>query len=193
MVPGDIIEITANLEIPADAILLSGSCIVDDRTLTGSSSSVVKSALPTTEIDSMTHCSQLPENSILKAGSKCEATRAPLNTSILALVVMTGFNTEKGIVLRNTMLPSKEKFQFFEEALRLVWVSVAVWLLSSIAYFYLMQTVETKIILSQKDIFMKTLSLAFNCNSRVTFVDNSNSLCQLNYCFEKILCYIHIL
>lgn len=34
--PGDIIEITNNMYVPCDCILLAGECIIDESSLTGS-------------------------------------------------------------------------------------------------------------------------------------------------------------
>ena len=44
--PGDIIEIPDNSIIPCDLILLNGSCVMNEATLTGESIPVIKNALP---------------------------------------------------------------------------------------------------------------------------------------------------
>lgn len=46
LVPGDVIEVPENCVMPCDAILLTGSCIVNESMLTGESIPVIKTALP---------------------------------------------------------------------------------------------------------------------------------------------------
>src|SRR5688572_16838481 len=46
LVPGDVFEVPENCNIPCDAILLTGSCIVNESMLTGESVPVIKAALP---------------------------------------------------------------------------------------------------------------------------------------------------
>jgi P-type E1-E2 ATPase len=48
LVPGDVIEIPENVNMPCDLILLTGSCIVNESMLTGESIPVIKSSLPFT-------------------------------------------------------------------------------------------------------------------------------------------------
>ena len=49
LVPGDIIEIPDNSIMPCDLILLNGSCIINESSLTGESIPILKTALPYTE------------------------------------------------------------------------------------------------------------------------------------------------
>ena len=46
LVPGDVIEVPENRIMPCDAILLTGSAIVNESMLTGESVPVIKTALP---------------------------------------------------------------------------------------------------------------------------------------------------
>ena len=45
LIPGDIVEITQNLEIPADMILLEGTCVINETMLTGESTPVIKTSI----------------------------------------------------------------------------------------------------------------------------------------------------
>ena len=49
LVPGDIIVVPNNNLMPCDAILLSGTCIVNESMLTGESVPVIKNAISNTE------------------------------------------------------------------------------------------------------------------------------------------------
>jgi cation-transporting ATPase 13A3/4/5 len=40
------VEITQNLEIPADMILLDGTCVINETMLTGETTPVIKTAVP---------------------------------------------------------------------------------------------------------------------------------------------------
>lgn len=71
--PGDIIEIEDGQIMPCDIVLLNGSCIMNESTLTGESIPVIKSAL--------TYCSnkyspnEEGKQSTLFAGTICIETR----------------------------------------------------------------------------------------------------------------------
>jgi P-type E1-E2 ATPase len=45
LIPGDIVEITQNLEIPADMILIEGTCVINETMLTGESTPVIKTSI----------------------------------------------------------------------------------------------------------------------------------------------------
>src|SRR5688572_3206626 len=49
LVPGDLIEIPERVSMPCDAILLSGSCVMNEAMLTGESIPVMKNPLPKLE------------------------------------------------------------------------------------------------------------------------------------------------
>jgi cation-transporting ATPase 13A3/4/5 len=46
LVPGDVFEMRSRATVPCDALLLSGSCLVNEMMLTGESIPVIKSSLP---------------------------------------------------------------------------------------------------------------------------------------------------
>jgi len=46
LVPGDVVEVPNNMLLPCDLILLSGTCIVNESSLTGESIPVIKASIP---------------------------------------------------------------------------------------------------------------------------------------------------
>jgi cation-transporting ATPase 13A2 len=46
LVPGDVIEVPENCNMPCDIVLFTGTCIVNESMLTGESIPVIKNALP---------------------------------------------------------------------------------------------------------------------------------------------------
>lgn len=161
LVPGDVIELTTNLEITADLILLSGSCVIDDQNITGFSQNSIKYAINPNDFPDDLIISKLSSTCFINAGSTCVNTRTLFNSIAIALVVKTGFNTNKGAVLRNLLLPHKEKFKFFDEAIRWVWISVIFWVVSSIIYLYMQTFLMKKISISFKDGLIKVGELFF--------------------------------
>jgi len=51
LLPGDLIQISADLMLPCDVVLLTGSCVVNEAMLTGESAPVLKAPLPATTTD----------------------------------------------------------------------------------------------------------------------------------------------
>lgn len=68
LVPGDIFVVPENVLIPCDAILLNGSCIMNESMLTGESIPVVKNAIPNTETK---YDAKEDKQYTLYSGTKC--------------------------------------------------------------------------------------------------------------------------
>ena len=102
--------------VPADALLLAGTCIVDEAVLTGESTPQWKSAIGTPEEDDLAAPGQGQEkqlsikrdkNHVLFSGTKLlqhtgdkEAHIKTPDGACLAVVLRTGFETSQGILLR---------------------------------------------------------------------------------------------
>lgn len=118
LVPGDIIAIPIDGGIMAcDAILLSGSCIVNESMLTGESVPVTKTP-PTPSDQPFEWLAQ--KRHILYAGTAILQTRYYGNEKVLAKVVRTGFNTSKGELIKSILFPRPIEFRFYEDSVKLI-------------------------------------------------------------------------
>lgn len=90
LVPGDIIEIPANHQMTCDAVLLKGTCILNESMLTGESVPVVKSPLPQPENVNETYDIEAHKRNTLFNGTIVVQTRNYDNTRVLAVVIRTG-------------------------------------------------------------------------------------------------------
>lgn len=118
LVPGDVIVISADGGVMAcDAILLSGSCIVNEGMLTGESVPVTKTPPSITgeQFEWNKH-----KRSILYAGTKILQTRYYGNEKVLAKVVRTGFETSKGELVKSILFPQPIGFRFYEDSIKFV-------------------------------------------------------------------------
>jgi len=112
LVPGDIIEVPEGENMPCDAILLNGTCIMNEAMLTGESIPVTKNALPYNE----TLYSADDKNYTLFAGTQCIQARFFNGRTVLALVVRTGFTTVKGELIRTMLFPKQSNFKFYYDS-----------------------------------------------------------------------------
>lgn len=118
LVPGDIIAIPSDGGVMScDAVLLSGSCIVNESMLTGESVPVTKTP-PTPSDLPFEFLSQ--KRHILYAGTTVLQTRYYSSERVLARVVRTGFNTSKGELIKSILFPRPIEFRFYEDSVKFV-------------------------------------------------------------------------
>lgn len=147
IVPGDIVEIASNQKISADSIIISGSCVMDERDISGDSMPKIKYAI---DENLLVPLIKSPENSLSLAGSFCSFTRTALNESVLAIVIATGYSTMKGRLLRSLLMPKVVKFRFFDEALTFVYIIAIFSILGAIVYLIIQTYFMTDITISLK-------------------------------------------
>ena len=98
LVPGDVISIEENMSLPCDCVLLSGETLMSESMLTGESIPVSKSAahpgMPSTF------------KSLMAGGTLVLQVRSIKGAPVLARVRSTGFNSEKGRLVRSILYPS---------------------------------------------------------------------------------------
>ena len=118
IVPGDVIVVPNNCIMPCDAILMSGSCIVNESMLTGESVPVIKNEI---QSESKWYDPQDFDSSkkvTLFSGTKVIQTRSKKDENeVLALVTRTGFLTTKGALVRDILYPRETNFKFYHDAL----------------------------------------------------------------------------
>ncbi|XP_022117134.1 polyamine-transporting ATPase 13A3 [Pieris rapae] len=118
LVPGDVLVLPPDgCVMPCDAMLLTGSCIVNESMLTGESVPVMKGPpCPTPEI----YSTENHKRHTLFAGTHVIQTRFYGNNQVLAKVVRTGFYTAKGEMIKSILFPKQFDFQFYKDAVKFV-------------------------------------------------------------------------
>lgn len=146
LVPGDVYEVSDPSlgQFPADSLLLSGDCIVNESMLTGESVPVSKTPVTDRSLQSLdlSASTVLPEvaKHFLFCGTKIIRARRPQegqedDAVALAMVVRTGFNTTKGALVRSMLFPKPSGFKFYRDSFRYISVMACVALLGFTASF----------------------------------------------------------
>ncbi|XP_077463151.1 polyamine-transporting ATPase 13A3 isoform X1 [Stigmatopora argus] len=123
LVPGDVIVIPSNGTImPCDAVLVSGTCIVNESMLTGESVPVTKTNLPNQLLgesgDEPNIAYSIDEHKrhTLFCGTNVIQTRFYTGELVKAVVVRTGFSTAKGQLVRSILYPKPTDFKLYHDA-----------------------------------------------------------------------------
>lgn len=118
LVPGDVILIPANgMMMPCDAALIQGTCIVNESMLTGESVPVTKTSVPSAgedgaELFNLDH----HKRHTLFCGTQVIQTRFYTGETVQAVVIRTGFSTEKGQLVRSILYPKPTDFKLYRDA-----------------------------------------------------------------------------
>ncbi|TMS10115.1 putative cation-transporting ATPase 13A3 [Larimichthys crocea] len=118
LVPGDVIVIPANgMIMPCDAALIHGTCIVNESMLTGDSVPVTKTSLPSSgEEAAMSYDMEEHKRHTLFCGTQVIQTRFYAGELVKAVVIRTGFSTEKGQLVRSILYPKPTDFKLYRDA-----------------------------------------------------------------------------
>ncbi|XP_049888726.1 polyamine-transporting ATPase 13A3-like isoform X1 [Epinephelus moara] len=118
LVPGDVIIIPANgMIMPCDAVLIHGACIVNESMLTGESVPVTKTSLPSSGEDAAgSYDVEEHKRHTLFCGTRVIQTRFYAGELVEAVVVRTGFSTEKGQLVRSILHPKPTDFKLYRDA-----------------------------------------------------------------------------
>nr|XP_033814173.1 probable cation-transporting ATPase 13A4 isoform X2 [Geotrypetes seraphini] len=123
LVPGDVIVLMGKrLFLPCDTILLSGTCVVNESTLTGESIPVFKIPLPRVD-DAVPWKIQTGEDykkHILFCGTEVIQIKPSSHGPVKAVVLRTGFNTAKGEMVRSILYPKPVNFQLYNDIIRFI-------------------------------------------------------------------------
>ncbi|XP_040284267.1 probable cation-transporting ATPase 13A3 [Bufo bufo] len=122
LVPGDILLIPPNGTImPCDAVLISGTCIVNESMLTGESVPVTKTNLPDPSTNSRgvedeLYNTETHKRHTLFCGTNVIQTRFYAGEPVKAIIVRTGFSTSKGQLIRSILYPKPTDFKLYRDA-----------------------------------------------------------------------------
>ena len=142
LVVGDIVELVDCMVIPADCVLLTGQVCVDEASMTGESSAAVK--VPA-ESDKANRSNKL----------YCGTTVVGLHNRPHALVVATGFNTEKGQLIQSILYPSQPNASYESDAVKFIGLMAILGVLG----FIFSVVVSVNFCLTPGDIILKSLDL----------------------------------
>ncbi|XP_015418291.1 PREDICTED: probable cation-transporting ATPase 13A4 [Myotis davidii] len=121
LVPGDLLILTGNrVQMPCDAILLDGSCVVNEGMLTGESIPVTKTPLPQMDgsVPWKTQSEADYKRHILFCGTEVIQAKGACSRTVRAVVLQTGFNTAKGDLVRSILYPKPMNFKLYRDAIR---------------------------------------------------------------------------
>lgn len=173
LVPGDLIEIPLDGSImPCDALLLSGSVVINEALLTGESTPVFKVSVSTN--NNYNFHERRSRSNIVHAGTKIIQARKGAKGMALGLVLNTGFNTEKGNLVRSIIYPKDTEVKFKVDAMKFVYVMAAIAVIEYIICIPSMMTTgisTTEMIFRGLDLFTDTVppSLPFCIGIGITF------------------------
>ncbi|KAM5291918.1 polyamine-transporting ATPase 13A3 [Ctenodactylus gundi] len=132
LVPGDVMVIPLNGTVmPCDAVLISGTCIVNESMLTGESVPVTKTNLPNPAVDvrgpgEEFYSPETHKRHTLFCGTTVIQTRFYTGELVKAIVVRTGFSTSKGQLVRSILYPKPTDFKLYRDAYLFLLCLVAV-------------------------------------------------------------------
>ncbi|XP_063772480.1 probable cation-transporting ATPase 13A4 [Pseudophryne corroboree] len=118
LVPGDIVVLNGkNFFMSCDAILLNGTCIVNEGMLTGECIPVTKTQLPHGD-DTMPwkqYSGEDYKRHVLFCGTEVIRTESTAQGPAKAVVLRTGFNTTKGDMVRSILYPKPLNFKLHRD------------------------------------------------------------------------------
>ena len=120
LVPGDVLAVPDHgCQLLCDAVLLSGSVIMNEAMLTGESVPVTKVALAR-GAEEQVYSARAHERSTLKCGTTVIQTRKAGSERVTAVVVRTGYLTSKGSLVRSILYPPPVDFQFEKDSYKFI-------------------------------------------------------------------------
>ncbi|XP_067873491.1 cation-transporting ATPase 13A2 isoform X2 [Heterodontus francisci] len=119
LVPGDCIVIPEDgIQVPCDAALLTGECMVNESMLTGESVPVMKTPLPDQDVNYSTE--EHKRHTLFCGTQVLQSKNYSLDQQVVAVVVRTGFCTAKGELISSILYPKPLGFKFYKDAVKFI-------------------------------------------------------------------------
>merc|ERR1719233_2322510 len=115
IVPGDYIRIQNGQTVSCDCILVKGTAIMNEASLTGESMPVSKVAVPRTEEDGKTSVENVHKRYKLFSGTQVLQAGTMKDELVYAIVLKTGISTERGQLISYILTPFNIVFRYDEE------------------------------------------------------------------------------
>ncbi|XP_078521759.1 putative cation-transporting ATPase 13A4 [Lissotriton helveticus] len=129
LVPGDVIVLTGNnFFLSCDAILISGTCVLNEGMVTGECIPVTKTQLPHLD-NSMpwkTFIGEDYKRHMLFCGTEVIRAESTGQGPAKAVVLRTGFNTTKGDMVRSILYPKPVNFKLYRDIARFFMFFIAI-------------------------------------------------------------------
>ncbi|KAL5014330.1 hypothetical protein ScPMuIL_008600 [Solemya velum] len=155
LVPGDVLVVPPHgCIMTCDAVLITGTCIVNESMLTGESVPVTKTPL-TQQEDEEIFSPERHKRHTLFAGTHVVQTRYYGQAKVTAVVVRTGFCTAKGDLVRGILFPKPLGFKFYQDSIRFImflFCVASLGMIYSIATYIRLKAYISKIVLRVLDI-----------------------------------------
>ncbi|NWJ02679.1 AT135 ATPase, partial [Crypturellus undulatus] len=123
LVPGDMFLLDGKkFSLPCDAVLIDGSCVVNEGIITGESIPITKTPLPLVEstMPWKTHSMEDYRRHVLFCGTEVIQAKPTGRGPVRAVVLQTGFNTAKGDLVRSILYPKPMNFKLYRDAFKFI-------------------------------------------------------------------------
>ncbi|OWK06201.1 hypothetical protein Celaphus_00012611 [Cervus elaphus hippelaphus] len=120
LVPGDLLILMGNkVQMPCDAILVDGSCVVNEGMLTGTVLSPhIQPLLMEGSVPWRRQGEGEYKRHVLFCGTEVIQAKGARSSTAKAVVLQTGFNTAKGDLVRSILYPKPMNFKLYRDAIR---------------------------------------------------------------------------
>lgn len=160
LAPGDVIELPEETKvIPCDSILINGTAVINESVLTGESTPIMKSDLSDSKSYSNVKFSEFKNNPnftkhYLFTGTKLIQKRGTSKESkCLAIVLKTGYNSEKGNMIRSILNPKEKDKDLKSESMKYILI---MFIVTVIIYVIVIPFMDQK---SFANVFVKFLDM----------------------------------
>ncbi|KAH3763390.1 cation-transporting ATPase 13A2 [Pelomyxa schiedti] len=136
ILPGDLISLSEDTPVlPCDLLLLSGYAIMNEGSLTGESTPVLKSPLPIFDEAENYNPDSMSKYTIYGGTTLLCAKR--VKEFAIGLVIRTGYSTSKGLLMQSILHPPPTRFTFQTDSLKYIGILFLISLGGFIYSFYL--------------------------------------------------------